>query len=197
MITEMFSYAGTLGNLRRHGAEVVGVPLDDEGMRMDLLEETLSELQSRGVKPKFIYTIPTLHNPTGRVMGMARRREMLELSRRFGVPIFEDECYADLVFEKEYEHAIRSLDDSNYVLHVGSFSKSLAPGVRLGYVVAPWEVMSQILPFKMDIGTSTMGQMISGGVPGEEFRQPHGAPEVWVGAEAGHADSGAEGALRP
>ena len=85
---------------------------------------------------------------------------MLELSRRFGVPIFEDECYADLVFEKEYEHAIRSLDDSNYVLHVGSFSKSLAPGVRLGYVVAPWEVMSQILPFKMDIGTSTMGQMI-------------------------------------
>ena len=160
VITEMFSYAGTLGNLRRHGAEVVGVPLDDEGMRMDLLEETLSELQSRGVKPKFIYTIPTLHNPTGRVMGMERRREMLELSRRFGVPIFEDECYADLVFEKEYEHAIRSLDDSNYVLHVGSFSKSLAPGVRLGYVVAPWEVMSQILPFKMDIGTSTMGQMI-------------------------------------
>ena len=160
VITEMFSYAGTLGNLRRHGAEVVGVPLDDEGMRTDLLEETLSDLQSRGIKPKFIYTIPTLHNPTGRVMGMERRREMLEISRRFGVPIFEDECYADLVFEKEYEHAIRSLDDSNYVLHVGSFSKSLAPGVRLGYVVAPWEVMSQILPFKMDIGTSTMGQMI-------------------------------------
>ena len=85
---------------------------------------------------------------------------MLRLSRQYQVPIFEDECYADLVFEKEYEHAIRSLDDSNFVLHVGSFSKSLAPGVRLGYVVAPWEVMSHVLPFKMDIGTSTMGQMI-------------------------------------
>ena len=160
VVTEMFSYAGTLGNLRKHGAEIVGVPLDGEGMRMDALEETLVELEGRGIRPKFIYTIPTLHNPTGRVMGMARRREMLELSRRFGVPIFEDECYADLVFEEEYEHAIRSLDDSNYVLHVGSFSKSLAPGVRLGYVVAPWEVISQVLPFKMDIGTSTMGQMV-------------------------------------
>lgn len=160
VVTEEFSYAGTLGNLRRKGAEIVGVPLDGEGMRMDLLEETLTGLEARGVRPKFIYTIPTLHNPTGRVMGMGRRREMLELSRRFGVPIFEDECYADLVFEEEYEHSIRSLDDSNFVLHVGSFSKSLAPGVRLGYVVAPWEVMSQILPFKMDIGTSTMGQMI-------------------------------------
>jgi 2-aminoadipate transaminase len=160
VVTEIFSYAGTIGNLRRHGVNIVGVPLDEKGMRMDLLESTLADLQEKGVKPKFIYTIPTLHNPTGTVMSMDRRREMLRLSRQYQVPIFEDECYADLVFEKEYEHAIRSLDDSNFVLHVGSFSKSLAPGVRLGYVVAPWEVMSHVLPFKMDIGTSTMGQMI-------------------------------------
>lgn len=160
VITELFSYAGTLGNLRRHGAEIVGIPLDEDGMRTDVLETTLSDLQKKGVKPKFIYTIPTLHNPTGTVMSMKRRHEILRISRKYHVPIFEDECYGDLVFEREYEHAIRSLDDSNYVLHVGSFSKSLAPGVRLGYVVAPWEVMSQLLPFKLDIGTSTMGQMI-------------------------------------
>ena len=160
VITELFSYAGTLGNLKRRGANIVGIPLDEGGMRMDLLESTLADLRSKSVKPKFIYTIPTLHNPTGTIMSMDRRRKILDLSHEYRVPIFEDECYADLVFEKEYEHAIRSLDDSNFVMHVGSFSKSLAPGVRLGYVVAPWEVMSQILPFKTDIGTSTIGQMV-------------------------------------
>ncbi len=160
VITELFSYAGTLVNLRRRNVNIVGVPLDEGGMRMDRLEATLSELQGKGVTPKFIYTIPTLHNPTGTTLSMDRRREMLRLSQKYGVPIFEDECYADLIFEREYEHAIRSLDDSNFVLHVGSFSKSLAPGVRLGYVVAPWQVMGQMLALKTDIGTGTLSQMV-------------------------------------
>ena len=160
VITELLSYAGTLGNLRRRNINIVGVPLDEGGMRMDELDATLSNLQKQGVKPKFIYTIPTLHNPTGTTMDMDRRREMLRLSKQYGVPIFEDECYADLVFEKKYENAIRSLDDSNFVLHVGSFSKSLAPGVRLGYVVAPWQLMAQMLALKTDIGTATIGQMV-------------------------------------
>ena len=127
-IVEAFSFSGALSNLRRRKVNIVGVEVDQDGMRMDHLAQALEDLRNRGVRPKYIYTIPTLQNPTGTVLTMERRRQMLELSEEFGVPIFEDECYADLVFEDEYEKAIRSLDDTNRVLHIGSFSKTLGPG---------------------------------------------------------------------
>ena len=160
VITELYSFAGVLSNLRRRQVNIVGIDTDSGGMRMDLLASALEDLNQRGITPKYIYTIPTLQNPTGTVMSMERRREMLRLSREYGVPIFEDECYADLIFEGEWEHAIRSLDDANHVLHIGSFSKSLAPAIRLGYAVAPWEVLSQMLACKGDGGTGAMEQMI-------------------------------------
>jgi 2-aminoadipate transaminase len=93
-------------------------------------------------------------------MGMERRHEMLRLSREYGVPIFEDECYSDLIWEGEWPPAIRSLDTSNHVIHVGSFSKSLSPSLRLGYIVAPWEVMSRMLACKNDSGTGALEQMV-------------------------------------
>ena len=132
VIVEAFSFSGALGNLRRRKVNMIAVDVDEDGMRMDQLAQALEELRSKGVRPKYIYTIPTLQNPTGTVMSMERRFRMLELSEEYGVPIFEDECYADLIFEGEYENAIRSLDDTNRVLHIGSFSKTLGPGTR------PW-----------------------------------------------------------
>ena len=162
VVLEGFNYAGVPTNLRRRGINMVGVGLDQGGMRMDQLEQALKDLQSKGIRPKYIYTIPTLQNPTGTVMSMERRREMLSLSEEYEVPIFEDECYADLIFEGDWEHAIRSLDDSNRVLHIGSFSKSLGPGIRLGYMVASWDVMSRLLARKNDGGTGVMDQMIVG-----------------------------------
>lgn len=161
-IVEAFSFSGALGNLRRRKVNIVGIDVDQDGMRMDQLAQALEDLRSRGVRPKYIYTIPTLQNPTGTVLTMERRLRMLELSEEYGVPIFEDECYADLIFEGEYENAIRSLDDSNRVLHIGSFSKTLGPGTRLGYVVASWDVMSRLLSRKNDAGTGVMDQMIVG-----------------------------------
>ena len=161
-IVEAFSFSGALGNLRRRKVNAVGIEVDEDGMRMDHLAAALGELRNKGVRPKYIYTIPTLQNPTGTVMTMERRMRMLELSEEFGVPIFEDECYADLIFEGEYENAIRSLDDTNRVLHIGSFSKTLGPGTRLGYVVASWDVMSRLLSCKNDAGTGVMDQMIVG-----------------------------------
>ena len=95
-------------------------------------------------------------------MTMERRYHLINLSEEYEVPIFEDECYADLIFEGEYEKAIRALDDSNRVLHIGSFSKSLGPGLRLGYVVASWDVMSRLISRKNDAGTGVMDQMIVG-----------------------------------
>ena len=161
-IVEAFSFSGAIGNLRRRRVNVVGVDLDEDGMRTDHLAELLEGLRDQGVRPKYIYTIPTLQNPTGTVLTMERRERLLELSEEYGVPIFEDECYADLIFEGEYENAIRSMDDANRVLHIGSFSKTLGPGTRLGYVVAPWEVMSRLLSRKNDAGTGVMDQMIVG-----------------------------------
>jgi 2-aminoadipate transaminase len=160
VIMERFTYQGSVNRLRRRQANIVGIPLDAGGMRMDALASTLADLRQRGVTPKYIYTIPTLQNPTGTIMDMARRREMLRLSQEYGVPIFEDECYADLIWEGEWPPAIRSLDASNHVLHIGSFSKSLSPSIRLGYVLAPWQVLSQLLACKTDSGTGALGQLI-------------------------------------
>ena len=162
VIVESFTFSGALSYLRRRGVNFVGVDVDENGIRMDRLKEILEDLKTEGIRPKYIYTIPTLQNPTGSVMSMERRYQLLALSEEYGVPIFEDECYADLIFEGEYEKAIRALDDSNRVLHIGSFSKSLGPGLRLGYVVAPWEVMSRLISRKTDAGTGVMDQMIVG-----------------------------------
>ena len=162
VIVESFTFSGALSYLRRRGVNFVGVDLDENGIQMDQLENILADLKVKGIRPKYIYTIPTLQNPTGTVMTMERRHRLLDLSEEYGVPIFEDECYADLIFEGEYEKAIRGLDDSNRVLHIGSFSKSLGPGLRLGYIVASWDVMSRLISRKTDAGTGVMDQMIVG-----------------------------------
>jgi 2-aminoadipate transaminase len=171
VITEMFTYSGAINNAKRSGANVVGIPMDDDGMRVDLLESKLAELKEQGIRPKYIYTIPTCQNPTATNMPMDRRREMLRISQEYGVPIFEDECYGDLIFDGEWEHAIRSLDDSNHVLHIGSFSKSLSPGVRLGYIVAPKDVANQMVSSKVDVGTNMITPMMVAGFLEENYEE--------------------------
>ena len=94
VIVEEFSFSGALNFLRKRNVNFVAVKIDDYGIRMDHLEEVLEDLHGKGVQPKYIYTIPTLQNPNGSVMSMERRHRMLELSAEYGVPIFEDECYA-------------------------------------------------------------------------------------------------------
>ncbi|MCY3639020.1 MAG: PLP-dependent aminotransferase family protein [Chloroflexi bacterium] len=162
VIVEEFSFSGALNFLRKRNVNFVGVKIDDDGIVMEDLERILKELRGKGIRPKYIYTIPTLQNPNGSVMSMERRHRMLELSAEYGVPIFEDECYADLVFEDEYEPAIKALDDTNRVLHIGSFSKNLGPAMRLGYMVAPWEIISRFISAKADAGSGVMDQLIVG-----------------------------------
>src|SRR5437762_2933335 len=101
VIVEQESYQGALTRLTRLGVNAVGIPLDDEGMRMDALASTLADLKSRGITPKYIYTIPTVQNPTGSIMPETRRAEMLKLSQQYGVPVYEDDCYADLIWNGE------------------------------------------------------------------------------------------------
>jgi 2-aminoadipate transaminase len=169
VIMEQLTYGGAITRLRRLGVNIVGAPLDEEGLRPEALAAILERLRGEGIRPKYIYTIPTVQNPTGAVLGLGRRRELLRLSQAFGVPIFEDECYADLLWEGEWPTAIRGLEGGEQVIHIGSFSKSLAPALRLGYVSAPWAVTSRLLACKTDGGTPALDQMVVADFFGAHF----------------------------
>jgi len=169
VIVEQATYGGAITRLNRAGAKTVGVPVDADGLDTRALARTLDELAAQGITPKYIYTIPTVQNPTATVMSEARRAEVLELSRRFGVPIFEDECYADLVWQGRRPPALRAMDSTERVVHIGSFSKTIAPALRVGYLIAGWPVMSRILAVKTDAGSGALEQMVLAEYCGEHF----------------------------
>jgi 2-aminoadipate transaminase len=160
VIVEQMTYGGAISRLKRLNAEIVGVPVDRDGLRADALLRALEALQQRGVRPKYIYTIPTVQNPTATVMSTERRAEIIALSRKFGVPIFEDDCYADLTWDGQRPPALRALANDGRVIYIGSFSKSIAPALRLGYLVADWPVLSRILALKTDAGSGALEQMV-------------------------------------
>ena len=159
VVVEKNSYAGSLSRFRACGAEPVGIDLDDDGMRMDSLAAALDDLKGRSKKPKFIYTIPTVQNPTGTVMNEERRLEMLRLASAYGIPIFEDDCYADLLWDGDRPKAIRALDDTGRVIYCGTFSKSIAPALRVGYLVAEWSVLSRLMPLEPGAGNGALEQL--------------------------------------
>lgn len=175
VIVERDTYGGTLTRLARAGVNVVGIPLDEHGMRIDGLKAALEDLKAKGIRPKYIYTIPTVQNPTGSVMPFARRRELLALSQVYGVPVFEDECYSDLIWSGERPSALYALAEGQGVIFVGSFSKSVAPALRVGYIVARWEVLSRIQALKTDAGSGALEQMVLA-----EFCAKHFAAHVPV-----------------
>jgi 2-aminoadipate transaminase len=173
VLVEQVTYFGALNRLNRLGIKSVPIPLDEEGLRMDALAAALEDHKRRGVQPKYIYTIPTVQNPTGTIMGEARRLELLKLSEQYNVPIFEDDCYADLIWDGRRPPAIYALAKRGGVIHIGSFSKSIAPALRVGFIVAPWELLSRMLPLKTDAGSGALEQMVLG-----EYCAPHFATHV-------------------
>jgi len=160
VLLEEGNYAGALTRLKALGITYKGITLDEDGMRMDALEAALHDLAAQNKKPKFIYTIPTVQNPTGLVMPKERRLEMLALAKRFDVPIFEDDCYADLIFSGDRPPAIHALDPDGRTIYCGTYSKTIAPALRVGYLVAPWPLMGHILPLKTDAGSGALEQMV-------------------------------------
>ena len=148
LLTEEYVYLGTLRAMRRFGADVRSVKCDDQGIIPEDLESVLAAVAAEGKKVKFLYTIPVFQNPLGWTMTLERRVKALEITQRYGVPVLEDDCYVDLRFEGEDVTSFHSLDDTGRVLYVGSFSKIVAPGVRLGYMVAPSEVIQRAMSFK-------------------------------------------------
>jgi 2-aminoadipate transaminase len=154
VLTEHFVYSGTLGILRRFRADVRGVECDQDGMLPDALEDVIQRAVAEGKRPKMVYTIPSFQNPQGWTMSLERREALLRQARRHGIPILEDDCYVDLRFEGEPVASIHSLDDSGLVMYVGSFSKIIAPGMRLGYLTAPPQVMDVVRPIKSGGGVN-------------------------------------------
>lgn len=160
VLIEQDCYQGSITRLTRRGVRIVGIPLDDDGMRVDAVAAALADLKAKGIRPKYIYTIPTVQNPTGTIMSEQRRAELLKLADDYGVPIFEDDCYADLIWNGQRPPALYAMSKTSNVIHIGSFSKSVAPALRVGYIVAPWPVLSRILGIKTDAGSGALEQMV-------------------------------------
>jgi 2-aminoadipate transaminase len=168
ILVERPTYLGALQAWNAYQAEYIGVPMDDEGLRTDYLEEALR------AGPKFIYALPNFQNPTGVTLSLERRRRLVELAAEAGVPIIEDDPYGQLRYEGEHlpplvvlEGQLHSNDDeccySGNVIYLSTFSKTLAPGLRLGWVIAPTEVINRLVQAKQgaDLHTSTFIQMVA------------------------------------
>jgi 2-aminoadipate transaminase len=163
VITEAPTYVGMLSSLNANRIRSVSVGLDDRGMKTDELEERLKTMKSMGIKPKFIYTIPTFQNPAGYTMTLDRRKHLLELAEQYNVPVIEDNPYGDLRYSGTKLPTLKSLDTNNMVTYLGTFSKIMAPGLRTGFTVSQPEVLDEFNKLKqsLDLATDSLSQYIA------------------------------------
>jgi len=147
VVAEAPTYPGAVPAFCAYEADVVQVDIDDDGMQVDVLEETLDRLEREGRRPKFIYTIPTFQNPGGVTMSLSRRKRLVELAAERELLVLGDNPYGLLRFEGDPLPTLRSLDGGEFVVYLGTFSKILSPGLRLGWTVAPRPVLD-----KMNVG---------------------------------------------
>jgi len=179
ILIEAPTYLGALQAFTVYGAEYVSVPCDDHGIRTDLLDKPLRS------GPKFMYILPNFQNPGGTTLSEGRRHELVLLADRFGIPIIEDDPYGQLRYEGEHLPPLVVLDrknlrrDNGYsignVIYLSTFSKTLAPGLRLGWIIAPPEVIAKLVQLKQgaDLHTSTFIQMLAYEVARDNFLDEH------------------------
>jgi len=153
VIVEAPTFLGAVGRFSRAGARLVGVPMDADGMDVDALEEVLGRLRREGVRPKFIYTIPTFQNPAGVTLSLPRRKRLAALAAEHGVLVVEDDAYVDLRFRGEPLPPVAAFDRAEWVLRVGTFSKILAPGLRLGWAHGPQGLIDRLPMFRPEMST--------------------------------------------
>ena len=157
------SYLGGLSAFSNYGAQFIGIRLDENGMRADLLEKALADLKAKGEKPKFIYTIPDFQNPAGITMPESRRLKIIEIAHKYDVLIVEDSPYRELRFDGESQRTIYQLDGTGQVILLGTMSKIFVPGFRLGWVVAHEDIIDKLVTAKQstDLCTSAFLQKIT------------------------------------
>ncbi|MDE2966435.1 MAG: PLP-dependent aminotransferase family protein [Chloroflexota bacterium] len=156
VITEIPTFAGSLRTMRGKQADVVGVGMDEEGLKLDELESTIDRLEAEGRRVKLIYTQPTFHNPTGLTMTLQRRLDLIELAARKQVLLMEDHAYSELYFDGAPPPTLSELTDGYGVLTVGTFSKVIATGLRVGWVQARPDWIQAMVPARFDMGNSPL-----------------------------------------
>jgi 2-aminoadipate transaminase len=160
VICEAPTYPGAIPVFCSYQAETIQVECDEEGMRTDQLEAALERLDGEGRRPKFVYSVPTFQNPAGVTMSLERRRRLVELARSRELLVVEDNPYGLLRFDGEALPPLYQLDGGDFVIYIGTFSKILSPGIRLGWAVTPPPVMEKVVLGKQaaDLCTSTLTQ---------------------------------------
>jgi 2-aminoadipate transaminase len=160
VICEAPTYPGAVPVFCSYQADVVQIECDADGMRIEELEDVLEKLAAEGRRPKFVYTVPSFQNPAGVTMSLERRRRLVELARQHEVLVVEDSPYGLLRFSGEPLPPLYQLDGGDFVIYIGTLSKILSPGIRLGWAVAPPPVMAKIVLGKQasDLCTSTLTQ---------------------------------------
>ena len=157
------SYLGGINAFRSYEANLVGIPLDKEGMRVDLLEEKIKELIKQDMSVKFIYTIPTFQNPAGTVMPESRRKKLVDIAHEYNLVIIEDDPYGKLRYDIPAVKPIKAFDDEGRVIYMSTFSKILAPGFRLAWIIAAEDIMRKLALCKqaLDLCTAPFSQYIA------------------------------------
>ncbi len=170
VVVEVPTYLGAIQTFRALGARVLGVPVDNEGMRIDLLESLLVRR-----RPRFIYTQPTFQNPTGVVLSSERRRRLLQLSKRYQTPIVEDDPYGEMFYELPAPQPLKALDSYENVLYLSTYSKTLAPGLRVAWLAAPAQMIERLSLHKQifDLNTNAIGQWLVAELLRQNFLDDH------------------------
>jgi len=153
VLVEAPTYVDAIHIFRDHQIELYSIPIDEYGLIPSELEKSLVWLHSSGKVPSFLYTVPNFHNPTGSTLSEARRLEIIRLARQYAFLIIEDDVYRDLSFESTVPTSFYSLTNGKQVFSIGSFSKTLAPGLRLGWLLGPEDAIQRCI----DCGTMQMG----------------------------------------
>ena len=162
VVMEEYCYSGTISAYRSLGIELVGIPLDGRGMRTDALQAALERLRDEGRPPRFLYVLATYQNPTGSVMPLERRIELLRIARAHRCIVVEDNCYGDVHYEGEKVPALYALDDGPRQVYLCSLSKIFAPGVRLGYLTASSsELFDRLMERRHDAGPNTLAAAVT------------------------------------
>jgi 2-aminoadipate transaminase len=161
IVAEAPTYPGAVPAFGSYQADVVQIEMDDDGMRIDALRETLARLDTEGRRPKFVYTIPSFQNPGGVTLSLERRRELVSIAHEREMLVLEDNPYGLLRYEGDPLPTLRSLDDGQFVVYLGTFSKILAPGLRLGWAAAPAPVLQKLNLGKQaaDLCSSSLTQL--------------------------------------
>jgi 2-aminoadipate transaminase len=159
VIVEEPSFIGALNSFRAYGANLIGVPVLDDGLDLDRIEEILKENKT----VKIIYTIPTFQNPSGITMTVEKRKKLLSICKKHHVIIFEDNPYSELRFIGEPVPTIKALDEDNIVMYFGSFSKILSPGLRVGFTHGIPEIVGKMIVAKQvaDVHTAVLNQVVA------------------------------------